>query len=54
MKYHHQFWNWVAGLLDIACGLVNTLTLAYYRPWWDMSFRCWVIRRNIKKGKEKK
>lgn len=33
--------NFIASWLDIICGLISVLTLTFYRPWWDFSFRIW-------------
>lgn len=52
MSIRDRFTHWIASWLDIVCGLVSVLTLTFYRPWWDMQFRCWSTIRMMER-KEK-
>jgi hypothetical protein len=39
-----RFQLWVAGWVDVACGLCAVATLGFWRPDWDMDFCCWCVR----------
>ena len=40
--------NMINSFLDVVCGLISLLTLTYYRPWWDFSFRCYASKLLIR------
>jgi len=42
------FFSWIAGWLDMICGLLSVITFALWRPWWDLSFRIWRGRLLLK------
>lgn len=41
---------WVASWLDILCGAISVLTLTFYRPIWDISFRCRTSKRRLRRS----
>jgi hypothetical protein len=40
-----SFERWIAGWVDIACGLASVATLGFWRPNWDMDFCAWCVLR---------
>ena len=53
-KYFDYLFNWIAGWIDIAAGIVTIFAFGQYRPMWDMRFCEWRIYRGIKQIKAKR
>jgi hypothetical protein len=49
-KHSWRFDVWVAGWLDILCGAISVMTFTFYRPIWDLSFRCWISKRRLRQS----
>jgi len=43
--------QYISSYLDVICGAISIITFCYYRPWWDMDFRSWWLKRSLKEYK---
>ena len=48
-----RFMQWIASWLDVFCGTISVLTLTFYRPKWEFTFRVWFSKRRMEKLKLK-
>lgn len=44
-----KFECWIAGWIDIYCGLCQVLTCGYYRPWVDFKWAAFCMKKKIRK-----
>ena len=53
-KIKQQIENWINNWITIICELISILTLAFYRPFWDLDFLGWLLVRETKAKNENK
>lgn len=51
--YSHWHWRWVRAWIDLACALVNVITLTFWIPTWDIRFSVWVAKSDLRRRVER-
>lgn len=41
---------WLAAGVDMACAFISIVTFTFYRPWWDMRYRCSYSIKQLKRS----